>query len=212
MTTDRGSVTTDRGLDRLIFFTDAVAAIAITLLILPLVDLVPDAAQSGEDVPTFLSENSDQILGFVISFVVIARLWRAHHAIFEHVRAYSGHLIYLSMLWAFTIVVLPLPTAIISEFSRDRVAVVFYIGTMTASSMTLSAISVVVRRNASIEHTTNRLERTSLVGSIVTSLLFLAALIVAFIFPNVGVWSLFLLFLTGPVTTLVSRRRSAGRP
>jgi hypothetical protein len=45
----------------------------------------------------------------------------------------------------------------------------------------------------------------------VTSLLFLAALVVAFIFPNVGVWSLFLLFFTGPVTMLVSRRRSAGR-
>jgi uncharacterized membrane protein len=199
-------MTTERGLDRLIFFTDAVAAIAITLLILPLVDLVPEAARSGQPVSAFLSDNSDQLLGFSISFVVIARLWRAHHAIFEHVRAYSVTLLYLSLVWAFTIVLLPLPTAIISEFSRDRLAAGLYIGTMAVSSLTLTAISFTVTRDSTVEHTENRLTAASMVGSATTSALFVAALAIALVFPAAGIWSLLVLFLTGPLSTLVLRR------
>ena len=200
-------MTTERGLDRLIFFTDAVAAIAITLLILPLVDLVPEAAGSGQEVSTFLSDNGGQLLGFTISFVVIARLWRAHHAIFEHVRNYSSALVRLSLVWAFTIVALPLPTAIISEFSRDRLASALYIGTMAVSSITLTAISWVVRRNSTIEYPDNRLTTASMVGSATTSVLFLVALTISVVIPAASVWSLFVLFLTPPLSALVMRGR-----
>ena len=198
-------MTTERGLDRLIFFTDAVAAIAITLLILPLVDLVPDAARGGKTAAEFLSDNGGQILGFVISFAVIARLWRAHHAIFEHVRAYSVPLIWLNLVWAFTIVVLPLPTAIISEFARSRFSTAFYIGTMAISSLALTTISFVVRHNPVVEHSDNRIGRASLLGSVTTSALFLVALVLAVVFPVVGLWSLFVLFLAGPAAALVGR-------
>jgi uncharacterized membrane protein len=199
-------MTTERGLDRLIFFTDAVAAIAITLLILPLVDLVPDAARSGTTAAEFLADNGDQLLGFVISFAVIARLWRAHHATFEHVRAYSVPLIYLNLIWAFTIVVLPLPTAMISEFAHDRLSTAIYIGTMAISSLALSAISLVIRQNPMVEHTDNRLDRADVVGSIATSALFIVALVLAVALPGVGLWSLFVLFLAGPAAAVIGRQ------
>jgi uncharacterized membrane protein len=201
-------MTTERGLDRLIFFTDAVAAIAITLLILPLVDLVPDAARSGKSAADFLGDNVDQLLGFVISFAVIARLWRAHHATFEHVRAYSVPLVYLNLVWAFTIVALPLPTAIVSEFAHDRLATALYIGTMTASSLALTAICFVVRQNPSVELAENSIGHASLAGSVATSALFVVALVMAVVFPVVGLWSLFALFLAGPAAA-VTRRLSA---
>jgi uncharacterized membrane protein len=198
-------MTTERGLDRLIFFTDAVAAIAITLLILPLVDLVPDAAHDGTTTAEFLADNGDQVLGFVISFAVIARLWRAHHATFEHVRAYSVPLIYLNLIWAFTIVVLPLPTAMISEFAHDRLVTALYIGTMAISSLALTAISMVIRRNPTVEHADNRLGHASLAGSVATTALFFVALVLAVAFPVVGLWALFVLFLAGPAATLIGR-------
>ncbi len=126
---------TTRGFDRLVFFTDAVTAIALTVLILPLVDLVVSAADSRVSATQFLGQHFEELIAFLISFAVIARLWLAHHAVFEHIRSYSGRLVFLNMLWLLTIVVLPLPTAMTAEFPTTRFTIAFYIGTMTLSSL-----------------------------------------------------------------------------
>jgi uncharacterized membrane protein len=56
-----------------VFFTDAVTAIAITLLILPLVDSVERAAGEGHSAAQFIGDNLSQLAAFGLSFVVIAR-------------------------------------------------------------------------------------------------------------------------------------------
>jgi len=201
---------TERGLDRVVFFTDAVVAIAITLLILPLVDSVPEAADRGQNVEVFFQENYGQALGFVISFVVIARLWRGHHALFQHVRAYSRLLSSLSLYWTFTIAVLPLPTALIAEALIDRTAIAVYVGTMTASSILLSVMTIVVHRNAEVEDPGNPISISSRAGSYATTSLFAAALIACVLLSSI--WPMFILMLGRPVTALFQRwltRRSA---
>ncbi len=162
---------TPRGLDRLIFFTDAVAAIAITLLILPLVDLVPEAGEAA-NAADFLGGIVPQLASFLISFLVIARLWIAHHAVFEHVEAYSRALMWLSLFWALTIVVLPLPTSMTAEFSAQPLVVGLYIGTMTLSSAALTAMSVLVHRSAALEAADHPLTRQALFASAATTLAF----------------------------------------
>jgi uncharacterized membrane protein len=131
---------TTRGLERLIFFTDAVVAIAITLLILPLVDAASAHSDTGKTGAHFFTEEWPQVLAFLISFAVIARLWVAHHSLFEHVAMYNGRVILLSLVWSFTIVVLPLPTAMSAEFDTDRLTIAFYLGTMLLSSLTLTLL------------------------------------------------------------------------
>src|SRR5918998_5814172 len=77
-------VRTDRGLDRLVTFLDAVVAIAITLLVLPLVDVLPD---EGGTVPLgdLLAEEARRFVTFLLSFAVIAQLWLVHHRLVERV-------------------------------------------------------------------------------------------------------------------------------
>jgi uncharacterized membrane protein len=67
----------ERGVERVIFFTDAVVAIAITLLILPLVEiLIADAWQTPvPPLGQFLSDNLWQFFAFALSFAIIARFW-----------------------------------------------------------------------------------------------------------------------------------------
>lgn len=142
---------TTRGLDRLVFFTDAVTAIAITLLVLPLVDSVTEAAHDGLSVEQFIGNNVAAISGFALSFVVIARLWLAHHSTFEHVRSYSRPLLLLNLFWAFRVVVLPLPTEMVSQFRTSALSVGVYIGTMAASSLTLTAMTLLIRKHPRLE-------------------------------------------------------------
>ncbi len=138
---------TERGLDRLVNFSDAVVAIAITLLVLPLVDLPKElSAKPFRDV---ISDNSWSLIGFGLSFLVIARLWRYHHAIFERVRDYNAPLIWLNLTWLFTIVLLPFPTALLGSNNlpdASRPIDTFYLGTLTVSSAALAAITLVIDR------------------------------------------------------------------
>src|SRR6185295_12092816 len=66
--------------DRVLFFSDAVFAIAITLLV---VDLrVPDVvANAAEEI----ANSKDKILSFTISFLVIGLFWMGHHRLFRYV-------------------------------------------------------------------------------------------------------------------------------
>lgn len=197
---------TTRGLERLIFFTDAVAAIAITLLILPLVDPVAEAASSHGSLERFLAENAAQIASFFISFAVIARLWIAHHAIFEHIAAYTPRLIALSLFWALTLVLLPLPTAITAEFEPSPLTIALYIGTMALNSLTLTAIVFTIRRSPTVEAKDHPLTGRMMRNSVTTSAAFLLALVIGVLVPAINYWALLLLFLSGPVEAVLHRR------
>jgi len=203
---------TERGLDRLMLFTDAIAAIAITLLILPLVDAVPTGNGPQQSVADFLADHNGQIEGFVLSFLVIARLWRVHHAIFQHVRAYNSAFITTNFAWTFTIVVLPFPTAIIAEGPNDRLGTAIYIGTMALSSITLSVMCVMVRRNPMMHTTENPLPDELVIPSIMTSMLFVVAAVIGSTFSSINLWSLLILLAAWPLSKFVRRRRARRRP
>jgi uncharacterized membrane protein len=200
---------TERGMDRLIFFTDAVTAIAITLLILPLVDLVPHGGH-GLTISGFFHDNFGQIFAFVLSFVIIARLWIANHASLEHVLRATPALMWLNIAWAFTIVLLPLPTALTAATQPEAGPVGFYIGTMTANSLLLTAICWVIYKHPETESgegTVARKER--LVGNAATSVAFIIALIVGTAVREINYFALFALVLTTPFDMIVKPRIKA---
>ena len=91
----------DRDFERFLTFVDAVAAIAITLLVLPLVDVASEVT-SGSDVAEVLRAHADQFVAFGISFWVISRLWFVQHAVLKPVvaanRLLSVLLIFLLVL------------------------------------------------------------------------------------------------------------------
>lgn len=111
--------------DRVVFFSDAVFAIAITLLI---VDLrVPGAIHGAIDAGTVLSNSVLQILGFMVSFLVIGIFWLAHHTIFRYVEAFDRVLIVLNLLFLGIIAFLPYPTELLFNSSTNQApAVIFY--------------------------------------------------------------------------------------
>jgi uncharacterized membrane protein len=202
---------TDRGLDRLTYFTDAIAAIAITLLILPLVDLVPGAntnPDAGAVISplAFLQEHLAELGGFVLSFAVIARLWMAHHTLFERVGSYSRALRWLSLTWAFTIVLLPLPTAMVAHWQPEAIIVAFYIGTMFLSSLLLTAMTILVSRTPALQAEGMSPPRDRVLSSVLSSAEFLIALIIGTAFREINFYALLVLFVSTPILAAVRQR------
>ena len=110
--------------DRVLFFSDAVFAIAITLLV---VDIrVPDIA-GVVNAYSQLNDARYKILGFAISFLVIGLFWMGHHRLFRYITALDRPLIFLNLLFLGTIAFLPYPTALLFASSTSQVAAtVFY--------------------------------------------------------------------------------------
>jgi uncharacterized membrane protein len=96
--------------DRLTAFTDAAVAIALTLLVLPLVDAVHEF---GGALSELLHQYGRAFLAFVLSFWVIARFWRVHRRLFETVSNVDEVTVNLNIAWLFGIVFLPVPTAVL---------------------------------------------------------------------------------------------------
>jgi len=197
-------VRTDRGLDRLVAFLDAVVAIAITLLVLPLIELV--GVGPHDDLAGLLREHLAELGSFALSFVVIARLWTAHHRLIEQVGSYDRSFVRVNLAWAFTIVVLPFSTQVIPAFGTERLSVGLYIGTIAAATICLSALAVLLDRRPDLRRSGIDYESRS-TESLVTAGLVVLALVLGVALPAVNFYALLLLVLTDPVMRLVQRAR-----
>lgn len=134
------------GLLRTIALTDAVVAIAMTLLVLPLVEVAGEV--DPDDVWSVVSERSDLLLSFVISFAVVYVFWAAQGTAvrrLERAGVEAPGWRALNLLWLLVIAFLPFPTALVGRAVTTGTAV-FYIGTMFVLSLLTSAITVVVDR------------------------------------------------------------------
>ncbi|CAB4908852.1 MAG: DUF1211 domain-containing protein [Actinobacteria bacterium] len=198
----------ERGFDRVVNYSDAVVAIAATLLILPLVDKASNMGSTP--MPQFLQESLLSFVVFILSFAVIGRFWLAHHRFFQHLRGFSPGIMFFNLLWLLGIVFLPFPTElIVSGRSVTSLAAAVYIGTMLFISLSSLGLTIVARRNHAIVDDVEGV-RKALVLSTLTSSVIAAALLVSLVWPVVGLWSLFLLLLT-PVTRKLIDRISARR-
>jgi uncharacterized membrane protein len=121
---DAGAGDVDRNLDRLAFFSDAVMAIAMTLLALDL--KVPQGNTNAEQWRSFIDSWGDNYFPFVLSFVLIAAYWSAHHRFFRRIVRLGPGLVPLNMAFLFMIVVLPFATRMVTENGHFQVATVLY--------------------------------------------------------------------------------------
>ncbi|MGD9959228.1 TMEM175 family protein [Nocardioides sp.] len=193
-----------RDLGRLLTFVDAVVAIAITLLVLPLVDLVPDL-QDDASVVDLLREHQIEIGGFLLSFVVISSLWSAQHKVMSTVVAEDPVVSRLLMLWTLTIVFLPFPTALVAQEGHAPVTKILYIGTMAVSSTCLALIAGHVGRHRALRDTDRSPDPRP---AWVSAVALVIALGLSLLVPALSYWPLLLLLLTGPTVRLWRRQRS----
>jgi len=97
--------------ERVIFFSDAVVAIAITLLALGLP--VPKGSDNTA-VWQSLNAGRDAYIAFLISFIVIGAHWRTHNRLFRPVARLDATTIGLNLVWLLMIIITPYATRILA--------------------------------------------------------------------------------------------------
>ncbi|MFF7469188.1 TMEM175 family protein [Streptomyces sp. NPDC008092] len=145
--------------ERLTFFGDAVIAIALTLLALELP--VPEGSTNSALLRSAWADRAGY-LAFLISFVVIAAHWRAHHRVFRYVTALNGRLTSLTVYWLLLLVITPFATDVISGHGAFQVRFVFY-ATVQFAACVLFLLMVREIRRAGLHRTDAPAEAFSLV-------------------------------------------------
>jgi uncharacterized membrane protein len=195
----------DPAVERTITLTDAVVAIAMTLLVLPLVDLAREADTAR--LATFLSSHGSDIFGFVVSFLVIYQFWLAHERAFVWVHHMNQTIRILNMLWLLGIAFLPFPTALVGRHATTATAP-FYIATMFVLSVLSSVISQLAVRQVDAADSTDD-ERRGVWFMWGATAVFGVCAAVSLRNPDLGLWGLLLILVVR--LARVAGSRPAGR-
>lgn len=109
--------------ERVLFFSDAVVAIAITLLALDLrLEIHEGSSLTFRD----LLLPWKNYIAFLLSFINIAGFWRTHHQMYGHIHKMNERTLTLNICWLFFIVTLPFATNVLSAHFGDPAAVFLY--------------------------------------------------------------------------------------
>ena len=187
--------------ERLVFFSDAVFAIAITLLVLDL--RLPAGAID-------FSEIGDKVLGFALSFAVIGIYWLNHHRLFGGLKADDAAVRVANLVFLASIAFLPFPTSVIAEHKATSSSVAFYALSVGAVGILLVVLTAVARRPSLLQpgETLGGTVRAVLY-SLGTPLVFLGSALAAQANPRFAMQLWWLVLPVLAAATLVGRRVEA---
>ncbi len=124
--------TTEPALERFVFFSDAVFAIAITLLVIE-IKVPPVGAEIGERAwEGVLVHLWPSFFAFILTFMVVGSVWAAHHAVFRLVSRFSEALILPNLVLLMMVALVPFSSALLSERTVAPAPYVFYALTLLA--------------------------------------------------------------------------------
>jgi len=207
-----GRRTYERGVgiafDRVAFFTDAVFAIAMTLLIVA-VEL-PELKGPLDEPSTMiepLKGMAPQLFSFFLAFLLLGRYWMAHHAFFAVLQKVDRRLIALNLIYLSFVAFLPFPTELIGKYEENPISVALFALTMAAISGMETVIFRHAHRNRLLIHAmSEEVYRYGMIQSTVPVALFLVSIPIAFWDPVTRLtWLIWIAAF--PIGLLVDRRQ-----
>ena len=207
------SLSTKRAFDRFVNFSDAVFAIAITLLALDVRLPARDALALAPPLGPQLISLLPNLFAFALSFVVIGGYWVAHHGLFKSVERSDSKLIWINLLVLFFIVLLPFPTQVVADYGNTTLGVQVYAGAMVLTGLSILGLTIYAH-SAGLTAPGSDM-RTSVVRSSLTPLVFASSMVVAIWSPSwaASMWWLIavVFFVVDPLVGINWRRVAHGR-
>jgi uncharacterized membrane protein len=126
---------TEHMLERLVFFSDAVFAIAITLLVIEIhPPHFPSGTSNGQHLEA-LVELIPEFVGYFVSFWVIGAFWMGHHRAFGLASRYSPRILGWNLALLNVIAFMPFVSGYLSQNEAQSVPTVTYCLVMTVAAM-----------------------------------------------------------------------------
>jgi uncharacterized membrane protein len=189
---------------RLEAFSDAVFAIAITLIVLEL----GISSRDGNHLLSSILHHWSSYLAYVTSFMTIGVVWLQHSAITHTLRAADATLYRMNLLVLLLVSFLPFPTKVVVEFiaegGPERIAAVFYGLTMLALSLALFVFGRYVAKDWRLVK--DQVEADAIESAMRHSpsfVLYGVGIAVSLVLPTAGI----ALYLASAITRAVSTRR-----
>jgi uncharacterized membrane protein len=138
---DTGAESTEPGVwrrgttefDRLVLLTDAVVAIAMTILVLDL--RVPEGIPADDLAHRVLHDDARAFLAFGLSFAVIAVSWIGHHQFVSTLARVDNRFLWWNFGYLGLICMMPYVSSLISEYGYVTFAVVVYLAVVSGLSL-----------------------------------------------------------------------------
>ena len=105
-------------IERMILFSDAVFAIAITLMAIEIKVPVIEHDVTDKALLHSLAHLGLKFAGFLISFFIIGLYWTVHHRMFSFVENYTTRLLWLNLIFLLSIVLMPFSSGLYGEYSH----------------------------------------------------------------------------------------------
>jgi len=206
----RRSATGVPALERIVFFSDAVFAIAITLLAIDVRLPELSANQTNTTLLEELAKIRPAFFAFALSFGVIAAFWVGHYRTFRVVTRLDSRLITVNLVFLFFIAALPFPTSVLAGQGDVPVAEILYaiFGILTGAASTFLWLYV-VRAGLVAPTVTPEIARFVTYRAIVVPIMFALSIPLAFLHPAV-VWAWWIAIF--PIQGLISRRYDVHHP
>lgn len=131
-------------LHRLVFFSDAVFAIVLTLLVL---ELRPPEARSQAELLAALGHMTPHFVAFASSFLLISIFWAAHMAIMRRLTLFDWPVAWLNLGFLFTIALMPFGSAMLGEHGAMGLARRVYSMVLVAASVAQCALVLAINRD-----------------------------------------------------------------
>jgi uncharacterized membrane protein len=180
--------------DRVAFFSDAVFAIAMTLLVVGIG--IPHVREAK--VGDAISDKGSEIYGFFLSFIVIGFYWLAHHRFFSKLVAVDVRFMKINLVYLAAIAFVPFPTALVGLYGdQEAVVIVLYAVTLGIASV-LEAVLFFHAQRAELLRTRldERAFRNYMLASLAPAAVFALSVPIAIFYdPGVALLSWLLIFV-----------------
>jgi len=183
--------------ERLLFFSDAVFAIAITLLA---IDIRLPAAHDGADLGRRIVSLTPQVVAYVVGFFQLAQFWIAHHQLFRHIVQFDSKLLWLNLLFLLLIAFLPVPTSALGENGVSSVSVSFLASCLALTSLAELATWLHASHGLIGKHVSARARRGITIKIVIVAAVFAVSIAIAQFSPLAALLSWFLIWAGHAIT------------